>query len=389
MLNEKENQFNELLSTIAEELDISEAKFLEAEKRYNAIGEWLRRDSSGLKDIDVSIYPQGSFRLGTVIRPINDKDEYDIDLVCELNYSKYNISQKDLKEKIGSELILYSKNYTMKKEPGNKRRCWTLDYADDFHIDILPSIPDSISFKSILDENNISSDWTDYAIAITDKTKSNYDQIDNNWLLSNPKGYAEWFKEQMKVSYKKNKSVLAESLKVDIEEVPEYKIKTPLQMSVQLLKRHRDLYFNGKEYKPISIIITTFAGHAYNNEENIYTALMNIINNISDINSYRRNGKYEILNPSNLTENFADKWNEDGNLPQSFQEWINKVKNDFGKFQHKNTTFELLESLKPAFGVSVVESAEKTVRSQSANIITEKKYPEVEIKNPNKPWGAL
>ena len=34
------------------------------------------------------IYPQGSFLLGTVTRPLSDAEEYDIDLVSELGPSE-------------------------------------------------------------------------------------------------------------------------------------------------------------------------------------------------------------------------------------------------------------------------------------------------------------
>src|SRR6185503_2735935 len=36
-----------------------------------------------------------------------------------------------------------------------------------------------------------------------------------------------------------------------------------LQMAVQILKRHRDVTFEGRDDGPISIINTTLAGHAY------------------------------------------------------------------------------------------------------------------------------
>lgn len=42
-----------------------------------------------------------------------------------------------------------------------------------------------------------------------------------------------------------------------------------LQRIVQILKRHRDIMFNGDEDKPISIIITTLASRAYRGETNL------------------------------------------------------------------------------------------------------------------------
>ena len=56
----------------------------------------------------------------------------------------------------------------------------------------------------------------------------------------------------------KEKRTFAKENKLEIEDVPTYRVKTPLQMAIQLLKRHRDIYFqNNNENAPISIIITT------------------------------------------------------------------------------------------------------------------------------------
>ena len=80
---DRKNEFSEMLEYLAESLDISESRFKEAEGRYKAVGKWLERDESVVAEFDPAIYIQGSFRLGTVIKPISDEERYDIDLVCE------------------------------------------------------------------------------------------------------------------------------------------------------------------------------------------------------------------------------------------------------------------------------------------------------------------
>lgn len=76
-----------ILREIAEELDIPPTKYKEAVDRYTAVGKWLEAGAyPGVHGIP-HVYPQGSFRLGTVVRPIRHglECEYDIDLVCQLN----------------------------------------------------------------------------------------------------------------------------------------------------------------------------------------------------------------------------------------------------------------------------------------------------------------
>ena len=79
-MTEKEKQLNAWLNQIADELNITDTMLDRAISSYEAVGKWL---SEGIA-LDVKIEPQGSMNLGTVIRPISDKDEYDIDLVCLL-----------------------------------------------------------------------------------------------------------------------------------------------------------------------------------------------------------------------------------------------------------------------------------------------------------------
>ena len=87
-------EFSTFLEAITEELDIPENYFKLAAKRYESIGEWLKRYGSKVALYSPEIYPQGSFRLGTVTKPISEKDEYDLDLVSELKLDKGTITQQ-------------------------------------------------------------------------------------------------------------------------------------------------------------------------------------------------------------------------------------------------------------------------------------------------------
>nr|WP_317279628.1 hypothetical protein [uncultured Fusobacterium sp.] len=100
-------------------------------------------------------------------------------------------------------------------------------------------------------------------------------------------------------------------------------------MAIQLLKRHRDIYFqNDNEDAPISIIITTLAAKAYTGEESVYETLVNILSKMSTFIEIR-NGVYWIPNPVMPLENFADKWQECIQKKIIFENWIQKAKEDF------------------------------------------------------------
>ena len=63
-------KYPEFLELVASDIDIPPTKYQDAVDRYQAVGRWLEAgDYSGFSG-QPSIYPQGSFRLGTVVRPI-------------------------------------------------------------------------------------------------------------------------------------------------------------------------------------------------------------------------------------------------------------------------------------------------------------------------------
>jgi hypothetical protein len=348
------SQFNEILEKIADELDIPDSIYRQIVVRYKTVGQWLQRNDSAVRQYAPTIYPQGSMRLGTVVKPINDDDDYDVDLVCELNnLDKASITQAWLKEKVGDEVKSYARANSMNSMPEEGRRCWTLNYADTFkfHMDILPCIPDGISFTKSLNDMRLTNQWSTHAIAITDNTSSNYRAYSQDWPVSNPKGYAQWFTSRMvqKSSMK--------ALESRVEPIIEFREKTPLQQAIQILKRHRDVMFDEDcDEKPISIIITTLAASAYNGEINVFTALLRIVNQMEFQIQYQGD-QVIIANPSNPRENFADKWQEHPERKKNFQKWLEKVKRDFNNALAYTDILQFIEALSPLLGARTVNRA--------------------------------
>ena len=327
-----EEKLSKVLTTYAESLDISESRFKEAEDRYTAVSNWLCRPESTLKTRSSEIYTQGSFRLGTVVKPLNNKEEYDIDLVCQLDYKSTELSQAVLKKNLGYELKLYAKANNMKNEPEESNRCWFLQYANgtQFHMDVLPSITDTDeAFRKMLIESNVPESIVALAIRITDKNHPDYEKVGAVWLKSNPRGYAEWFKNRMRERFQESACGLLENkVYASVEEVPVYRVKTTLQRAIQILKRHRDIRFEkNPDLRPISIIISTLAGHAYNNESNLYVALKGIVDRMPQY-VLETGGMTWIPNPVNPTENFADKWPNNPERKRAFKEWLVALQND-------------------------------------------------------------
>ena len=366
------NQFSQLLELIAEALDISESHYQQAKQRYESIGRWLERDESKVAGYSPETYPQGSFALGTVTKPIFDTEEYDLDFVSQLNLKKDEITQEGLKNLVGYEVRSYAHANNMNSPAKEGRRCWTLSYADgaQFHMDILPAIPDVESFKLLLElRGHPPSTWTDFAIAITDNTLPRYAHIDPDWPRSNPKGYAAWFRSRMETEFSARRDFLAKSMQARVEDVPEYKVKTPLQRAIQILKRHRDIMFvSDPENKPISIIITTLAGHAYNNESDLLDALRNLVEGMTE-HIRSDNGVIWIPNPVNPLENFADKWRGHPQRKENFYRWLQQVQQDLDKALKLGNIPGIGELLKQPLGERVINEALRNLSEANRNYV--------------------
>jgi len=322
------NVFEDTLTKISDALDIPSDLYIDAVSKYEEVASWLGEEDSELSRYQPIAYPQGSFRLGTVIKPITDSNFYDVDFVCRLNLAKENTDKKFVKSAIGDRLDKHPEFSKIKKEKG---RCWTLKFSDMFQMDILPTIPDQDSLPN--------------GIWLTDKDL-------HHWQPSNPIDYAEWFKSRMATQFDLRIAKLAKSRGIQVEEVQEWEVKTPLQRAIQILKRHRDIYFStNKDMKPASIIITTLGASAYDGQDTVSDTLICLVQNMDRFIKYE-NGKYEIRNPV-CYENFADKWNEDTRKATFCQKWLADLNGEFLEAIRKGN----LNKMSSLLGESLIKSA--------------------------------
>ena len=358
----QKDQFSEILEELGNTLDISETQYNTVVKSYEAVGTWLSKEDSSLAPYKPEILPQGSFMLGTMIKPVNEKDDLDVDLVCQLKGKNPDWTQYDLKNKVGDRLKHHDTYKDMLDDEG--RRCWTLVYSEgaNYHMDVLPSIV-SKDYRMILEKAFSATELKDIdnlAIRITCTEESNYETATNpdEWLKSNPFGYGRWFYQQATLDF-----IKAFSLNESIKPLPTYhKEKLPLQRVVQILKRHRDMLFNGHEHKPISVIITTLAGKAYNKEKNIIDALLNVIEKMPNLIEERYSVKHNkmikwISNPVNSEENFADRWVAEPKREENFYKWMKQVKIDIENALGKRGLQFIQESLEKPFGKNEITKA--------------------------------
>lgn len=301
------------LAHICEELDLPESRFEEAKARYEAIGNLLSDPKNPLSKYKPIIYPQGSTRLQTTNRPLKG-DEFDIDLVCELR-ELMGKSVEDFFAEV-QRAILSDKTY--EKMLSVKNRCIRITYANLFHLDITPGMPD----RSYGPEN----------ILITDRPT-------RQWKGSNPKDYSDWFAAiaatPPRVRVAPVKTAQFEELletRAEVESLDKPKRLRPvLNRIIQIFKRHRDVMYGDHKDAPISAIITTTAALAY--QEACQTekeSLLDLIIDVARIMARKLGPQvamvnalpiFSVPNPKNLRENFADKWPSKPQRQQEFFRW--------------------------------------------------------------------
>jgi len=354
---------NETLEVIAASLDLDDTRYQNAEEKYKAIGRWLDAEDSSLAAYKSTIYPQGSFILGTTVKPISSNEDYDIDLVCKL--SGISETPKDIKKLVGARL---QEHEGYRKRLEEKNRCWRINYAGEFHLDILPAIP------------SLTGSGT--AIRVSDKEL-------RNWKESDPKGYAIWFRSRMADQFTMIQKSLAELEQKRIEEIPEFRVKTALQRAIQLMKRNRDIaFFNNADEKPISIIITTLAGLSYRNQDDLFDTLISLVNEMPNHIQYLGNVAW-VRNPVNHKENFADKWQLHPERKTAFLDWIENLDRELARIEMYGSISDAEALLANLFGEQVTKSAiTKLNKMKRANVmsVSKKKPPVIAIQNPNKPW---
>lgn len=122
--------FNEFLENV---VNLNQSRLDRLNDHVDAVETFLRENL----DSFIKIEPQGSYATKTIIKPVNDNQEYDADIQIFVKYQE----EKEPKDYIEELYDVFSENGTYKDKVKRSSRCVTLDYAGDFHLDCVPCIP--------------------------------------------------------------------------------------------------------------------------------------------------------------------------------------------------------------------------------------------------------
>lgn len=343
----EERQWEVLIGGLLHRLELDASARAEAESAYKVLGASIARKLD-LPVHDVIVSPQGSMATQTTIRP-RGTSKFDLDIFVELLGPGY--------DRLGPEQMfsLFGKtlegNESVTGVPEARRRCWRLPYTGKaFYFDVTPAVK-GLSYAG-------------EGMRVRDP--------DTHWSPTNPKEFADWFceiaKHRFHFSENFYRSLVMDSATVNPLPSEKIGIDDVLRRAVQLMKLHRDnMYWEAspqaKETMPISIIIVTLAAHAYADlraQSAVFSspldAALTLVEKMPEFIG-RVNGAYKVLNPKLAGENFADKWNHDGNARvQQFGRWHTALLDDLEKLTHQSPDCADEAAIRKVFGTAGVDA---------------------------------
>ena len=250
----KNNQ--EFAEFLRDEVNLNQSRLDRLETSVGAVNDYLKGNLSGYQRMD----RQGSYALGTLIKPVDDNDEYDADIQIVMNPNP-QWGAKDYVLEINRTL---AGNKTYADKLRLKTRCVTVDYAGEFHLDMVPRV--TISGKHYV-----------------------CNRIDNKFEETDGNGYRDWFNEKNRITGGNLKRV------------------------VRLLKYLRD---HKNSFTAKSILLTTLAGNTVKSPDEGTTAVSTAADTLetvlSRMNDYLQQhpNMPEIKNPVLPAENFNRHWDQ-------------------------------------------------------------------------------
>jgi hypothetical protein len=254
-------------------VNLSDTRIAKLDSRVEAVSNFLSAGSNDIADNFIELIPQGSYAQRTIINPVAANDEYDADVLLDMDEVD-GWEAEDYVEELYK--VFRATGSTYRDMVGRRTRCVVVNYAGDFHMDVVP-------FLTRHDQR-----------FITNRSENRYE-------LTNPEGFNEWLDEQNRLTSGRLVKVL------------------------RLLKYVRDFKNN---FTVKSVILTILVGDRVSGAallenpdryKDVPTALLNLL---KDLNEYLQANPTmpSIDDPSCPSESFNHRW--DQAQYANFRNWI-------------------------------------------------------------------
>ena len=252
-MTKNSQQFQDFLR---DEVNINQSRLDRLQTRVGAVASYLKEHLAGYQKME----RQGSYALETLIKPVADNDEYDADIQIVMNPNP----SWQAKDYLDAVYYTLRRNETYANRLRRNTRCITVDYAGDFHLDVVP---------------RVTSGGKHY---ICNSATNQFEETDGT-------GYRDWFNQRNRITGGNLKRV------------------------VRLLKYLRD---HKNNYTVKSILLTTLAGNAITTSDEgtqgvstVADTLVTVLTKMDDYLQQHPNMPL-IRNPALPTETFNRHWDQ-------------------------------------------------------------------------------
>jgi hypothetical protein len=358
-----------LLADIAIRVQLTATDYAKAVSRYRTINDWLEREDSPLRGRVRLLYAQGSMAIGATIASKLRNDEFDIDIVVEL----------DLAPGTDAETVLDLLFEAIRGRPGSRyynsserrNRCVTVSYADGMHLDLTPA--------ELIPQLDPKTSWIFHH-------KPETPEVAGRRLLANPHGFAEWFGEMTPLDH-----VFAEAFakrafdaegvmlmeKAEAMPVPpreEAHRKSKAVIALQLHKRNRNVRYDNRRHRrcPPSVMIAKLIADGANMTTTLSEEVLHQARYIQGVigAAHRQGRLVVVLNPRCDRDCFTDRW--PGDLAQQ-KLYLDDLADFIAKMEYMRTgecdLAEMQKIMMDLFGENPTGAVFKSFNEQLGNHI--------------------
>lgn len=302
-------------SFLEDTVNLNNDRIAKLNRRVDAITAFLRNHEV-FGDYFIDILPQGSYAQRTIIKPVAGR-EFDADVLLAMT-EHADWSPRDYTAELKRA---FEASATYKGKAHKRTRCVYIDYADDFHIDVIP--------------------FVEGRPAITNNKS-------DSWETTDPEAFTEWLAGKSRIVGGGR-----------------------LEAVLRLLKYLRD---TKTTFSIKSVLLTILVGNSIETWRSagdpeyygdIATALVHII---EDLNDYLQSNPTmpSIYDPAGTGRDFRERWDQDGysNFRAQIHRYATKMREAYDAETVADSVAAWQDVFGPSFNKPVVEAAQKSLPAE-------------------------
>jgi hypothetical protein len=256
------------------EVNLSPGKLDKLQEKVDALESFIAGCDT-FSEAFLDVIPAGSWAHRMIIRPVMENDEFDADILLYIKEQPGWLPKDYIEELYAS----FRGNGHYRSIAQRKKRCVRINYAGDFHVDVVPYL------------ERFGSHYITYRLE---------PEGEGRFELSNPEAFTEWIEERQRYTN-------GNFIKV-----------------VRLLKYLRDFKNN---FTCVSIILTTLLGNEVNEIDasanpdlypDVPSTLVTLLEKLGDSLPLTMPA---VMDPAGTGDNFSDRYKVDWNY-ENFRNWI-------------------------------------------------------------------